>query len=249
MSETPDTHHADHADHADRTDVGDAFRQSIPVMLGYVPLGIVFGFLFVQAGGAPWLAVVSSILIYGGAVQYMMVPMLAAGASVASIAFATAVLNLRHIFYGLPILRKMPERGWRRWYCVFALTDETFSLLSLFPEDASKKKVLWLCFFNHVWWIVGSLLGAVLGAAARIELQGMDFVLTSLFSVLMCELWRQRASAWPLWSALAGYFAMRFLVPGQALTLSIAFCMIAGLVWGAVRRRQLRDQEGEELTR
>ena len=115
MSETPDTHHADHADHADRTDVGDAFRQSIPVMLGYVPLGIVFGFLFVQAGGAPWLAVVSSILIYGGAVQYMMVPMLAAGASVASVAFATAVLNLRHIFYGLPILRKMPERGWRRW--------------------------------------------------------------------------------------------------------------------------------------
>lgn len=249
MSETPDTHHADHADRADRTDVGDAFRQSIPVMLGYVPLGIVFGFLFVQAGGAPWLAVVSSILIYGGAVQYMMVPMLAAGASVASVAFATAVLNLRHIFYGLPILRKMPERGWRRWYCVFALTDETFSLLSLFPEDASKKKVLWLCFFNHVWWIVGSLLGAVLGAAARIELQGMDFVLTSLFSVLMCELWRQRASAWPLWSALAGYFAMRLLVPGQALTLSIAFCMIAGLVWGAVRRRQLRDQEGEELTR
>ena len=88
MSETPDTHHADHADHAARTDVGDAFRQSIPVMLGYVPLGIVFGFLFVQAGGAPWLAVVSSILIYGGAVQYMMVPMLAAGASVASVAAA-----------------------------------------------------------------------------------------------------------------------------------------------------------------
>ncbi len=228
--------------------VRDALRASIPVLLGYVPLGIVFGFLFVQAGGAPWLAVVSSILIYGGAVQYMMVPMLAAGASVASIAFATAVLNLRHIFYGLPLLRKMPESGWRRWYCVFALTDETFSLLSLLPEDAPKTKVFWLSFFNHLWWVTGSALGAVIGAAAKIDLAGMDFVLTSLFAMLMCELWRQRTSAWPLWSALAGYFAARLLLPEHALSVSIAFCMAAGLLWGRLRRRH-SCSAGEEKTR
>lgn len=213
-----------------------AFRDSIPVMLGYVPLGIVFGFLFTQAGGAAWLAPVASVLIYGGAVQYMMVPMLAAGSSVLAIAFATAVLNLRHVFYGLPLLRKMPEKGFRRWYCVFALTDETFSLLSLYPENAPKERVFWLSLFNHCWWIAGSALGAAIGASAQIDLAGLDFVLASLFAMLMCELWRQRFSAWPLWSAFAGYGLARWLVPDNPLAASIGFCMVAGLVWGRMRR-------------
>ena len=79
-----------------------------PVAMGYIPLGMVFGFLFVQAGGAAWLAVLSSIVVYAGAAQYMMVPMLAAGLPVGTIALATAVVNLRHVFYGLSLLDRLP---------------------------------------------------------------------------------------------------------------------------------------------
>ncbi len=230
-----------------RSAITAAFKDSIPVMLGYVPLGLVFGFLFSQIGGSPPLALLSSFLIYGGASQYMMVPMLAAGVSVAGIAFATAVINLRHIFYGLSLLHKVPARGWQRWYVAFTLTDETYSLLSIMPMGTPLPHILWLCFFNHAWWMIGSFFGALIGSAAQVDLAGLDFVLTTLFAMLTAEQWRRRKSAWPLWAALAGYAAMRFALPEHALAASIAFCVAAGLVWGATRKNQ-ENKRGEGLS-
>ena len=222
-----------------------AFRDSLPVMMGYIPLGVVFGFLFVQAGGTPAMAALASVLVYGGASQYMMVPMVAAGVPVLSIAFATAVINLRHIFYGISLLHKVPSRGWQRWFIAFTLTDETYSLLSSYPSNVALSRMVWLAFFDWVWWIAGSFLGAVLGAAAQTDLAGIDFVLTSLFAMLACEQWRNRMSAWPLWSALAAYAVARFAFPQQALALSIALCVIAGLVWGAGRCNQTATRKKE----
>ena len=101
--------------------VKNAFTASIPVCMGYIPLGIVFGFLCVQAGASWWIPPISSILIYGGAVQYMMIPMLAADMTVASIAFATAVVNLRHVFYGLSLIRSSAYRRLEKMAdCLFA---------------------------------------------------------------------------------------------------------------------------------
>lgn len=226
-------------------DIALALRDSVPVLMGYIPLGIVFGFLFVQAGGTPLSAVLCSMFVYGGASQYMMVPMLAAGASIPAVAFATAVINLRHIFYGISLINKLPSRGWQRWYIAYTLTDETYSLLCTLPAGTSLKRMMWLAAFNHTWWMLGGLVGAVLGASAQIELAGIDFVLTSLFAMLTCEQWRHRTSVWPLWAALIGYAGARFLMPEQALAVSIAFCVAAGLAWGVTRKA--RPNEGEAL--
>lgn len=114
---------------------------TLPVAMGYVPLGIVFGFLFVQAGGAWWLAVASSVLVFAGAAQYMMIPMLVAQLPVATIALATLVVNLRHVFYGLSLLQRFPASGPLRWYMVFALTDETYSVLTTLPPK--RLRALW----------------------------------------------------------------------------------------------------------
>ena len=97
----------------------------MPVAMGYIPLGIVFGFLFVQAGAAWWLASLASLLIYAGAAQYMMVPMIVTGMPVSAIALATLIVNARHVFYGLSLLDRLPQQKRLRWYIVFALTDET----------------------------------------------------------------------------------------------------------------------------
>lgn len=209
-----------------------AFKDSIPVLMGYIPLGLVFGFLFTQAGGPAYMAVICSILVYGGASQYMMVPMLVAGATVIEIAFATLVINLRHIFYGISLLKKVPTNGWKRWYVAFGLTDETYSILSIYPDGTSHNRALWLTLFNHTWWVIGAALGAAIGVSADIDLKGIDFVLTSLFAMLCCEQWRNRMSAWPLWSALVAYALAYVLVPAQALAVSIGLCVIAGLWWG-----------------
>lgn len=198
-----------------------------PVAMGYIPLGAVFGFLFVQAGGPGWLALVSSLLIYAGAAQFMMVPMLAAGLPIGAIALATLVLNLRHVFYGLSLLNTLPANRWLRWYSIFALTDETYSVLTALPARERAPHMALLSALNQGWWVLGTALGAVLGAQAQVGLTGLDFVLAALFAVLAVEQWRARRDAVPIWVAAAAYAAGNALMPSQALAIAIALCLLA----------------------
>ncbi len=206
-----------------------------PVAMGYVPLGAVFGFLFVQAGGAGWLALASSLLIYAGAAQFMMVPMLAAGLPVSAIVLATLVLNLRHVFYGLSLLGSMPAGRWQRWYSIFALTDESYSVLTALPAAARTRHMALVCALNHGWWVLGTALGVALGAQAQIGLAGLDFVLAALFAVLAVEQWRVRHDAIPIWIALGAYAIALALMPGQALAIAIALCLLAAALRPAGR--------------
>lgn len=202
-----------------------------PVAMGYIPLGMVFGFLFVQAGAAWWLAVLTSLFVYAGAAQYMMIPMLAAGLPLATIALATLIVNLRHMFYGLSLLNKLPQKKILRWYMIFALTDETYSVLTTLPPSTSDKQMALLALLNQFWWVLGTLIGAVIGAQAQITLAGLDFVLAALFAVLTVEQWRSKKSPAPLWVALAAYAVAYLLLPKHALVISIALSIMAGLFW------------------
>lgn len=204
---------------------------SVPVAMGYVPLGMVFGFLFVQAGAPWWLAVLASVLVFAGAAQFMMVPMLAAGLPWASIALATLVVNLRHVFYGLSLLDKLPAKPWARWYLVFALTDETYSVLTTLPPGTSTRQMVTVALLNQGWWVLGSLLGAVIGAQAQISLVGLDFALAALFAVLAVEQWRNAESPAPLWVAVGSYAIAWALLPQQALLAAIGLSVLAGLLW------------------
>lgn len=210
---------------------------SIPVAMGYVPLGMVFGFLFVQAGAPWWLALVSSVVVFAGAAQFMMVPMLAAGVPIAAIALATLVVNLRHIFYGLSLLGKLPAQPWARWYLVFALTDETYSVLTTLPAGTSTGQMVGVALLNQGWWVLGSLLGALIGTQAQVPLVGLDFALAALFAVLAIEQWRSAHSATPLWVALASYALAQWLMPTQALLIAIALSVLVGLVLSSHTRK------------
>ncbi|WP_282196036.1 AzlC family ABC transporter permease [Turicimonas muris] len=214
-----------------------ALKTSVPVFMGYIPLGVVFGFLFVQAGAEWWLAPLSSIMIYGGAVQYMMIPVLAEGLPISAIAFATFVVNLRHVFYGLSLIDTVPKKGPAKWFLSFLLTDETYSLLTTLPKSVPLSNRLFLAFFNYLWWILGSLIGALLGLGIKVNLGGFDFVLTSLFAMLLCEQWRQRDSSWPVWIALASYGAARLISVEHCLALAIAFSSIGALLLMLPRRK------------
>ncbi|HSN79389.1 MAG TPA: AzlC family ABC transporter permease [Rhodoferax sp.] len=204
---------------------------SVPVAMGYVPLGLVFGFLFVQAGAPWWLAVFASIFVFAGAAQFMMVPMLAAGLPLASIAVATLVVNLRHVFYGLSLLDKLSKQPWARWYLVFALTDETYSVLTTLPTGTSTRQMVTVALLNQGWWVLGTLMGAVIGSQAHIALAGLDFALAALFAVLAVEQWRSADSAAPLWVAVVSYGVAWALLPQQALLMAIGLSVLAGLVW------------------
>ena len=204
---------------------------TVPVAMGYIPLGTVFGFLFVQAGAQWWLAILASLFVYAGAAQYMMIPMIAAGLSVGTIAVATLIVNLRHVFYGLSLLNKLPQKKLLRWYMIFALTDETYSVLTTIPDTTSHKDMALIALLNHFWWVLGTIIGAVIGAQAHIVLAGLDFVLAALFAVLTVEQWRTKKSPAPLWLALAAYAGAYWLFPKHALVIAIALSITAGMVW------------------
>jgi 4-azaleucine resistance transporter AzlC len=197
--------------------------------MGYIPLGTVFGFLFVQAGGEWWQAVCASLLVFAGAAQYMMIPMLAAGMSVGTIALATLIVNSRHMFYGLSLLKRLPEDRLKRWYLIFALTDETYSVITTLPAGTSEHKMVLVALLNQGWWVLGTLLGAVLGVQAKIDLAGLDFALVALFCVLTIEQWRARKSAAPLWVALLAFAVAYPLSAQHAMVISIGLSVAAAV--------------------
>lgn len=214
---------------------------SLPIAMGYIPLGMVFGFLFVKAGAAWWLAPFMSVWVFAGAAQYMAIPMLAAGMSLGAIALATLVVNLRHIFYGLSLLDRLPKNHWARGYLAWALTDENYSVLSAQPAGTPTRSLVGLAMLNHCWWVLGSFLGAVIGSQAQIGLKGLDFSLAALFAVLTVEQWRGARRPLPFVVAAAAYALAHWLVPAQALAVSIAVCVLAGLMTCRNAHRETDD--------
>lgn len=213
------------------------FSLTTPVAMGYIPLGMVFGFLFVQAGATWPMAVLASVVVYAGAAQYMMVPMVAAGMPVGAIALATLLVNLRHVFYGLSLLDTFPRRPLLRWYTAFALTDETYSVLTTLPANTPPRRMALLAVLNQGWWVLGTLLGALIGTRAQIPLEGLDFVLCSLFAVLTVEQWRLRSSALPLWTAIVAYAIASVALPAHALVVAILLSIAVGVF---TRRKEAR---------
>ena len=203
------------------------FSLSLPVAMGYIPLGMVFGFLFVQAGGNWQAAGIMSLFVFAGAAQFMVVPMLAAKLSFVSIALATFVVNLRHIFYGLSLLHRQPKSRLARFYLIWALTDESYSLITSSAQKTSDKEVVTLVALNHSWWILGTFLGAGLATQVPQAINGLEFSLAALFAVLTLEQWRSRRQSAPLLLGVVCYALSVWLVPENALLTAISLLVVA----------------------
>lgn len=168
--------------------IGFAFRQSVPVMLGYIFLGIAFGLLLQDAGYSFVWAFFISVIVYAGSMQFIMVSLMTGGAGLLYTAVMTFFINGRHIFYGLSFVEKYKKMGKACPYMVFSLTDETYSVLcgTKVPEGMKEDKVFfWISLFDHSYWVAGSVLGAVAGSYITIDTTGIDFSMTALFLVIM----------------------------------------------------------------
>jgi 4-azaleucine resistance transporter AzlC len=202
-----------------------ALKTTVPVFLGYIPLGMAFGFLL-DGAGYHWIyAFLMSLLIYAGSGQFLAVALLAAGAGLPEFAIATLLLNLRHAFYGLSLLEKFSGVGKVKPYLIFALTDETYALLTTteVPEGGSKARFyFYIAALDHLYWITGSVLGAGLGSMLDLNLEGMAFVLTALFVVLTIEQYFNSSVRFPFVAAVgAGATSLILFSPDNMLLISI----------------------------
>ena len=169
-----------------------AFRASLPVMAGYVVLGMGFGVLLADQGCGFLWAFLMSLTIYAGSMQYAALDLISGGASLITTALMTLMINARHFFYGLSMLDKYQNTGKAKPYLIFSLTDETYSLVcSPAPEGVDEKRYyLLVSLLNQCYWIVGSVLGGLLGPILPFDSTGMDFAMTALFVVIFVEQWR-----------------------------------------------------------
>jgi len=224
-----------------------ASPRSLPVCFGYIFLGIAFGIVLVNAGFGVLWALGISVTVFAGSMQFVMVPMLAAGVSPLTMAVTTFFVNSRHMFYGLSFIesfKKLKEKP----YMIFALSDETYSVLcQCKTEDPEEKNIeAWpfIAALDQAYWVIGSVTGAILGKALPIDFTGIDFSMTALFAVILVnQISGDRRSALP--AVLAGIISSLvclLLLGGDAFLLPSL--IITVVLVGLIRSRPAAAAEG-----
>lgn len=166
--------------------------KTLPVLAGYLVLGFGFGLLLSAQGYGVLWAIAMSITMYAGAMQYVAVDLIGSGASLISTSIMTLLVNARHIFYGISLLDKYTCKGFKKFYMMFALTDETYSLVcgDRLPEGVNKDTYYFMIsLMNHIYWIIGGAIGAGVGTLFDFNTAGVEFAMTALFISIFVEQW------------------------------------------------------------
>lgn len=220
-----------------------SFKRSIPVMAGYLVLGMGFGILLETKGyGVGW-AFFMSLFIYAGSMQYVTIDLLTGGAAVLTAALMTIMVNARHLFYGISMIERYRDTGRYKPYLIFGLTDETYSLVCSgdVPEGVDESKYFFLLtLMDQCYWIAGSVVGSLIGTLIPFNTAGIEFSMTALFLVVFLDQWKSTENHI---SAVAGvvtsviclvlFGADQFLIPA----------MIAITVILTILRKKLETQE------
>lgn len=163
-----------------------AFKESIPVMMGYLVLGFAFGVLLVSKGYPVHYALIMSLFIYAGSMQFVAISLLSAKSTILNAFIMTLMVNARHLVYGISMLNRFDKMKALKPYMIFSLTDETFSLL-VKDEKQNKYVSFFISLFDQCYWIIGSLIGASIGSAITFNSKGLEFSMTALFVVIVID--------------------------------------------------------------
>lgn len=227
-----------------------AFRQSLPVMAGYLVLGMGFGVLLETKGYGVFWALAMSLFIYAGSMQYVAIDLLTGGASFISAALMTLMVNARHLFYGISMIERYRDTGAAKPYLIFSLTDETYSLVCSgnVPRGVDQKKYyLLISFFNQCYWVAGSVTGSLVGSLLTFNTEGIEFAMTALFLVVFTEQWKSTKNHI---SAVTGVAASvvclvifgpdRFVIPAMA-----AITVLLTLMRGCFEKKEKAGQKND----
>lgn len=215
----------------DRKTLAFAFKRSLPVLVGYLFLGSAFGIMLFQAGYNFIWAFFISIFVYAGSMQFMLVSFLSAGTAIPAAAAVTLFVNSRHMFYGLSFIEKFKSMGKYFFYMIHSLTDETYTVfcgMSCPKNVDDKKAYFYVALFHHCYWILGGVIGALMGQFIPFDFKGVDFSMTALFTVMLVEQWIQFKTHIPavVGAISAAGFLMvlgpdRFLLPSLMVTVLV----------------------------
>ena len=184
-----------------------AFPKTLPIFAGFWFLGISYGLYMQAAGFSFWYPTLMGLTIYGGSLEFVAVSLLLSPFAPVQAFLAALMIQARHLFYGIAMLEKFKGTGWKKFYLIFGMCDETFSIncSASIPENVDKG---WFMFFvtllNHLYWVTGAALGGLLGTLLQFNTQGLDFVMTAMFVVIFLEQWLKEKKHY---TALTGVLA------------------------------------------
>lgn len=206
-----------------------ALVQTLPVMAGYIVLGLGFGILLRVAGFGVWWALAMSVFMFAGSMQYVGVSLLAGGTPLLTVAVTTLMVNARHLFYGISLIDRYRGAGAKKLYLMHALTDETYSLVTgvHVPDHLDAHSYYFaISLLNHIYWITGCVLGSAAGAVLPFSSEGIEFSMTALFVTVFVEQWLSDKEHRPALVGLGGsllcllvFGAESFLIPAMLVIL------------------------------
>ncbi|HVJ47644.1 AzlC family ABC transporter permease [Desulfitobacterium sp.] len=204
-----------------------AFPYTLPVMTGYLFLGVAFGILLNSKGYSFVWAIFMSIIIFAGSMQYVAITLLSVAFDPLNAFLMTLMVNARHLFYGLSLLGKFDDAGKKKPYLIFGLTDETFSILCATEPPGGVDRgwfMFFITFLNHLYWIIASAIGGILGSLVSFNTKGIDFVMTALFVVIFLNQWKSQKQHTPALIGIASsvvclliFGAANFIIPAMFL--------------------------------
>lgn len=213
-----------------KTDIKRALKDTIPVFSGYIVLGMGFGILMQAKGYGVLWSLAMSVFIYAGSMQYLAIDLLAGGATLLSAALTTLLVNARHLFYGISMVDRYKGAGKKKPYMIFALTDETYSLVC--NIEGSHRYCFLVSLLNQIWWVTGSVIGALVGEVLPFSTEGIDFALTALFVTVFVEQWKSTKDHLPaIIGVLASVLCLlvfgadSFLIPAMILITATLFLL------------------------
>ena len=220
-----------------------ALKATLPVLTGYLVLGIGFGLLCQSSGFPAWAGILMSLIIYGGSMQFVLISLVAAGASVVTAALTALMVQARHLFYAVSMVDRYRDAGPAKPLMIFTLTDETYSLVCTdeIPEHCDAQRYrFWVSLFDYAWWVGGTMLGVLLGEILPFDTTGIEFAMTALFVTVFVEQWISTKNHLPALTGLVSSL-LCLLFFGPAKFLIPAMVMITVLL--SLFRRRNEEQE------
>lgn len=200
-----------------------AFPYTVPIFAGFWFLGVTYGIYMNVSGFSFIYPMLMSLTIFGGSLEFVAVSMLLAPYAPLQTLIMTIMIQARHLFYGISMLDIYKGTGWKKWYLIFGMCDETFSInySAQIPSDVDRG---WFMFFvtllNHLYWFTGATLGGLLGSLISFNTEGLDFVMTAMFVVIFLEQWQKEKTHYTAIIGIAasvvcllGFGADSFMIP------------------------------------
>lgn len=207
-----------------------AFLKSVPILCSYLFVSMAYGMMMENAGFHWYYSLLASMTIYTGAFQFVLISFLSSSASIVTIAVTALLMNSRQTFYSVSFLDTFRSMWKKKLYMIHTMTDETYAVnCSLENTEARKEIIFWIAFFSRCYWMIGAVLGGVIGRLLPFDLEGIDFCMTALFVIIFLEQWEKTDQHFP---SLSGFFVavICLLLFGQRAFMLPALILMSGIL-------------------